>query len=205
MTTPHRIFVADADSPVLIYVSSGDEVVRIQSGDSDDPVQVDCSSEDETTRITVENADSIPQINVTSVEDVRIFAEDADSQVVIEVNGGNVVINEQGELIEVIKNFPKTGVSGSQNIDVSTYASKFRINDISFTLLTGVGGVNKVGLTAGGSDVIMETDMSDLVINNPVSIYCGKMFGPGQTHVYFFLAGVGASYNIDLTLIRYKQ
>ncbi len=202
MTAPHRIFVADADSPVLIDVSSRDEFVRIITNDSDDPVHVDCSSEEDVVRISVENTDTIPQIHVTAEENVRIFAEDADSQITIEVNGGNVVINEQGELVEVIKNFPKNGVSGSQNINVGTYSSKFRINDVSFTLLTGVGGINKVGLTAGGSDVIMETDMSDLVINIPVSFYCGKMFGSGQTHVYFFLDG--GTYNIDLTLIRFK-
>jgi hypothetical protein len=113
-------------------------------------------------------------------------------------------VGSGGDAWETVKNFTLTGVTGAQSIDVGAYATTFRINDIVFKLLGGVGGTNKAGLTAGGVDVIEETDMSDLVIGNPVSVYCGKVFGYAQDTVYLTLAGAGATYDINLTLIRYK-
>jgi hypothetical protein len=111
-------------------------------------------------------------------------------------------IGSGGDLWEVIKNFTLSGVTGSQTIDVGAYATNFKINNIVFTLLGGTAGSNKVGLTAGADDVMEETDMSDLVIGNPVSVFCEKIFGAGQDTVYFTLPDV--SYDINLTLMRYK-
>jgi hypothetical protein len=111
-------------------------------------------------------------------------------------------IGSGGDLWEVIKNFTLSGVTGSQTIDVGAYATNFKINNIVFTLLGGTAGSNKVGLTAGADDVMEETDMSDLVIGNPVSVFCEKIFGAGQDTVYFTIPDV--SYDINLTLMRYK-
>lgn len=106
-----------------------------------------------------------------------------------------------GTEVETIKNFILEGVTGSQAINVNTYAADFAINNIVFTLKSGIGGTEeKVGLTAGASDVMYETDFSELTINIPEIIICPKNFESGTT-VYFTLTG---TYDINLTLMRYK-
>jgi len=109
---------------------------------------------------------------------------------------------------ESIKNFELIDVSMEQEIDVTTYANDFRILDIVITLKSGVAGIIKVGLTYGGQDVIVETNVDDLIINDPVSIYCGKVFPitTSETIVYFDLGSDSeVLFDINLTLIRYKS
>lgn len=111
-------------------------------------------------------------------------------------------ISAGGDSWETVKNFPLDGVTGAQSIDVGAYRDDFRINDIVVTLLSGTGGTIKAGLSVGGEDILAETDLSGFVIGNPQSLYCGAAFGAGQDTVYITLTGV--SYDIDLTLLRYK-
>jgi len=109
---------------------------------------------------------------------------------------------------EAVKNFELVDVSMEQEIDVTTWANDFRILDIVITLKSGVAGIIKVGLTYGGQDVIVETNVDDLIANDPVSIYCGKVFPitTSETIVYFDLGSDSeVLFDINLTLIRYKS
>jgi len=114
-------------------------------------------------------------------------------------------IGQGGDAWETIKNFPLTGVTGAQSIDVGAYKDDFRINDIVVTVLSGVGGTIKAGLTVGSDDVLVETDLSTFVVGNPQSLYCGAVFGYSQDTLYITITPAGAeTYDINLTLIRYK-
>lgn len=105
-----------------------------------------------------------------------------------------------------IKTFPLFSFSSTGTIDVTDWVARYQIMDVGVTLLQGIAGTLKVGLTVGGDEVLMPTDLNDfLAIGDTKSLYCGAMFNTGQNTVYFNISGgTGDLYNLYLKLIKYR-
>jgi len=151
-------------------------------------------------KVFVENFEDQIIVDTVSEElNIRIFMDD-DEGVNVYVAGGE--IEPCADELIVVKNFRAGGVTGTTHIDITAYAREFMIDQIIFTNTAGAPTTGKAGWTAGAGDVMWETDLSSLVVNIPKSVSI-KMVPPNTaTEVHFTIPG--ATYNIDIIMIRYK-
>jgi len=131
---------------------------------------------------------------------IRIFVE-SDEGLNISIEDITPDIITEDYLI-VVKNFRRTMVTETTNIDISGYARKFLIDKIIFTLISGSPTEASAGYIEGDESVMMLTDISSLEIGVPIPISVESVPGSTDNVVYFTIPG--ATYIIDMILIRYK-
>lgn len=108
----------------------------------------------------------------------------------------------EGDLV-VVKNYQKLGATGSVNIDITAYATKFIIDKIIFTLTSGTPTTVKAGWSGGTDEVVFLTDISSFELNVPTSLSVEQVPPVvGGNKVYFTIAS--GTFTIDMLLIRYK-
>jgi len=173
---------------------------RVYVEDSDNGLNVDVVGEELQIRAFVEDSDEGLNVDVIGEElQLRVFVEALDGGT-INVIGSDVSIDPS---LVVIKNFRKIGVSGSVYIDITAYASQFYIDTIVLTWESGAAPTTiKAGWGLLQSNVMMETDISHLVLNTPYPIRSMAVPPPAVTGIYFTLpTGV---LTIDIVMIRYR-
>lgn len=143
--------------------------------------------------ITLATTDDIPEATTTTITTTPA------------VNTNETLIEyETHKPVIYIKTFPLFDSSGTATIDVTGWIDRYQILDIGIKLLQGTAGEFKAGLSLGGDDVIMPTDLSYMTIGGSQAIYCSRMFSTGQNTVYLTMTGgSGALYNIFLKLIKF--
>jgi hypothetical protein len=176
---------------------------RIFVGDSSDSIVIDTLSEELNIRIFVDS-DEGDVITIGDCDDCPDHeCPDCDGSSSASGSGsGDGGCPECPECLIVVKNYRRANVSGSVTVDVSQYARKFEIDKIIFTKMAGSPTTVKAGWAAGTEDIMFLTDLGSLETGIPVSVSIEQVPPPTGNIVYFTIPG--ATYIIDMILIRYK-
>lgn len=97
-----------------------------------------------------------------------------------------------------------SAVSGPFSQEITGFESRFYVDRLVITRISGTPGTIRVGFSEFTSEVLPETDISELSINTPVAITTGSIPKVGQSTLYINLMDSGAILDIDIILTRYK-